>query len=161
VDTVEIVDPTHPLYGRTLPLVGITIKQRLGQTAVVWLHPGVERFVPLSATDLSERPPALPWPSRLSVDSLERLLAVVASLPHTDLEDADDDARTGTGTRSGAETGATGATDAALRGGRAAEGHERTIRTGEESARGVENPLGGDEDGGTSGLSTHDAGGGR
>ncbi len=94
MDTVEIVDPTHPLHGKTLPLVGITTRQRLGRVAVVWLYPGVERCVPLSATNLSETPSAPPSPSRLSVASLERLLAVVASLPQTDLEDADDDART-------------------------------------------------------------------
>lgn len=89
MDTVEIVDPTHPLYGKTLPLVGVTTRQRLGRTAVVWLYPGVERCVPLSATDLAEIRPAPPSSSRLSVASLERLLAVVASLLRTDLEDAE------------------------------------------------------------------------
>ncbi len=33
-DTVEVTDPTHPLYGLSFPLIGITVKQRLGR--VVW-----------------------------------------------------------------------------------------------------------------------------
>jgi hypothetical protein len=159
VDEVEIVDPTHPLHGKTLPLVGITTRQRLGGVAVVWLYPGVERCVPLSATDLAETPPAPPSPSRLSVASLERLLAVVASLPWTeDAEDADDDgARTGLG----AEPEGTGATDAALRGKRASEERRGTDRTGDGPARGVEGPAFGDEGGGSSGLPARGAKGGR
>jgi hypothetical protein len=33
VEEVEIVDPTHPLHGKTLPLVGITTRQHLGRVA--------------------------------------------------------------------------------------------------------------------------------
>ncbi|MDP9476772.1 MAG: hypothetical protein M3R38_13985 [Actinomycetota bacterium] len=157
MDEVEIVDPTHPLYGRTLPLVGVTTRQRLGRVAVVWIHPGVERCVPLSATDLAETPPASPSPSRLSVASLKRLLAVVASLPQADVEDADDDARTGPG----AEPGGTGATDAALRAERTGERRRRTYRGGDRAARGVEDPLRGDEGGGPQGLPARDAKGDR
>ena len=155
MDEVEIVDPTHPLHGKTLPLVSITTRQRLGRVAVVWISPGVERCVPLSATDLAETPPATPSPSRLSVVSLKRLLAVVASLPLADVEGADDDARTGPG----AEPGATRATDASLRVGRA-EGR-RTDRAGNGSARGVGGPARGDEGGGTQGLPARDAEGDR
>jgi hypothetical protein len=87
VDTVEIVDPTHPLYGKTLPLVGITTTKRiLGPAAIVWIDPGVEKAVALSATSLADSP-APPSPCRLSVDSVERLLAVVASLPDTGPEE--------------------------------------------------------------------------
>jgi hypothetical protein len=158
VDTVEIVDPTHPLYGKKLPLVGFNTKQHLGRVAVVWLHQGVERCVPLSATDLAEIPQAPPPPSRLSVDSLERLLAVVASLPQTNpLEDADDDARTSPRDRSGT----TGPTDAALRGKRAGEERRGTNRTGDGPARGVEGSASGDEGGGSSGLPARDAKGDR
>jgi hypothetical protein len=158
VDTVEIVDPAHPLYGKTLPLVGLTTRQRLGRVAVVWLYPGVERCVPLSATDLAEIPPAPPSPSRLSVASLERLLAVVASLPHTDsLEDADDDSRTGPGS----ELGPAGATDASLRGERTGGKKGRADRTGDGSMGSMGGSFCGDEGGGPSGLSAHDEGGGR
>lgn len=88
VDTVEIVDPTHPLYGKTLPLVAITTTRRiLGRAAIVWIDPGVEKAVPLRATNLADSPAPLPSPCRLSVASAERLLAVVASLPETGSEE--------------------------------------------------------------------------
>jgi hypothetical protein len=53
-DTVEVTDPTHPLYGLSFPLIGITVKQRLGRVCVVWLYPGIERVIPVSATNLAE-----------------------------------------------------------------------------------------------------------
>lgn len=81
IDTVEIVDPTHPLYDKKLPLVGFSTKQHLGRVAIVWLYPGVERCVPVSATDLAQTPLAPPSQSRLSVDSLERPMASLIAPP--------------------------------------------------------------------------------
>ena len=52
-DTVEVTDPTHPLYGLSFPLIGITVKQRLGRVCLVWLHPGIERAIPVRATNLA------------------------------------------------------------------------------------------------------------
>src|SRR5262249_13093012 len=85
-DTVTVTDPTHPLSGRTFPLVGITTKQRLGRVCVVWLYPGVERVIPLAATSLTAPPPP-PSPCKLSVAGLHTLLAVVASLADLRQED--------------------------------------------------------------------------
>jgi hypothetical protein len=78
-DTVTVTDPTHPLYDLTLPLIGITTKQRLGRVCVVWLYPGVERVIPGAATTLAGPPPPLS-PCRLSVAGIHTLLSVVASL---------------------------------------------------------------------------------
>jgi hypothetical protein len=75
-DTVTVTDPTHPLSGRTFPLVGVTTKQRLGRVCVVWLHPGVERVIPVAATTLAPAPPPPP-PCKLSVAGLHTLLAVL------------------------------------------------------------------------------------
>jgi len=77
-DTVEVTDPTHPLYGLTFPLIGMTTKPRLGRVCIVRLSPGVERVIPVAATSLGGNPTA-PSPCRLSVDGLHALLAVVAS----------------------------------------------------------------------------------
>src|SRR5215471_11056053 len=77
-DTVEVTDPTHPLYGLTFPLIGITNKPRLGRVCVVWLYPGVERVISIAATSLASSPP-VPSRCRLSVEGLHALLAVVAS----------------------------------------------------------------------------------
>src|SRR5262249_45165733 len=74
-DTVEVTDPTHPLYGLTFPLIGVTTKPRLGRVCVVWLYPGVERVIPVAATSLVEPLPGPPASCRLSVAGLEALLA--------------------------------------------------------------------------------------
>jgi hypothetical protein len=77
--TVTVTDPTHPFYGLTLPLVGVTVKKRLGRVAVVWLHPGIERVIPVAATNLTENN-SRPSPCCLSYAGIQALLAVVASL---------------------------------------------------------------------------------
>src|SRR5262249_55295627 len=77
-DTVEVTDPTHPLYGLTFPLIGVTTKPRLGRVCVVWLYPGVERIIPLTATSLADPLPGPAASCRLSVAGLEAFLAVVA-----------------------------------------------------------------------------------
>lgn len=113
MDTVEVIDPTHALYGKILPLVGVTTRKNLGRVAIVRIHPGVERKIPLSATSLADTLTPPPSPCRLSVVSVERLLAVVASLPDTGLEEEHGE------NHPGGE--ATGATRATSRGKRAAE----------------------------------------
>src|SRR5262245_28305181 len=86
-DMVEVTDPTHPLYGLTFPLIGVTTKQRLGRVCVVWLYPGVERVLPVAATSLAGSAPLPPSPCRLSVAGPEALLAVVASQADPDQEE--------------------------------------------------------------------------
>lgn len=75
-ETVEVTDPAHPLYGLTLPLLGIAKKQYLGRVCVVWLHPGVERLVPVAATNLAGIVTS-PSPCRLSVAAIQALVAAV------------------------------------------------------------------------------------
>src|SRR5262252_2828669 len=86
-DTIEVTDPTHPLYGLTFPLVGLTTKPRLGRVCVVWLYPGVERIIPCVATSLSETPTA-PFPCRLCLEGLQALLAVVTAWDSRPPQDA-------------------------------------------------------------------------
>lgn len=74
-ETVTIVDPRHPLYGRTLLLVSIGTKAYLGQCCTVWIRPGVERCVPIGATDLAFDPHDVS-PIPLSLASLRQLLHV-------------------------------------------------------------------------------------
>jgi hypothetical protein len=69
-----VVDPRHPLFGMTLRLVGITRKQYQGTCCVVWLIPGVERLVPLAATDRSPESIAL-YALPLSLPSVRQLTA--------------------------------------------------------------------------------------
>ena len=88
IDTVTVTDPIHPLYGLTFPLIGVTTKQRLGRVCVVWLYPGVERVIPVTATDLADHTPPLPSRCRLSITGIDALLAVVASQADLSQEDA-------------------------------------------------------------------------
>ena len=77
-EAVLITDPTHPLYGLTLPCLGITTKQRLGPACVVWLAPGIERLVPVAATSLSAITRPVPR-CRLAPASVAVFLRVLAS----------------------------------------------------------------------------------
>jgi hypothetical protein len=87
--TIDIVDPTHPLYGLRLPLLGVTTKQYVGKACVVWIQPGIERIIPFAATNLADSLP--PPPScLLSPQALQRLLRVVASIAELRPEDADE-----------------------------------------------------------------------
>ncbi len=86
-DTVEVTDPTHPLYGLSFPLIGITVKQRLGRVCLVWLHPGIERAIPVSATNLAGEERVLSA-CRLSIAGLQALLRVLSSLVSPSQEDA-------------------------------------------------------------------------
>ena len=86
----------------------------------MWIRTGVERVVPLSATSLADAPAPSPPPCRLSVASVERLLAVVTSLPDTGSEEKHGEDHPSTAT-SAATGEASGAARAAPRGERAAE----------------------------------------
>lgn len=87
-DTVEVIDPGHPLYGLTLSLIGITKKQCVGNACVVWTQPGIERIAPLAATSLARG--IVPQSScRVSVEAIRRLLHVVATIPELHVEDID------------------------------------------------------------------------
>src|SRR5262249_41807517 len=91
-EAVEILDPTHPLFGLTLPLLEVSVHASLGRVCVVQLRPNRTRLIPLAATNLGGIfPPASPC--RLSVPSASALLRVVASFPPSCQEDAHAQAR--------------------------------------------------------------------
>jgi hypothetical protein len=86
-ESVKVIDPTHPFYGLTLPLLEISVKEPLGPVCVVRLRPNVKRLIPLTATHLGGVfPPASPC--RLALAAASALLAVVASLSPFGQEDA-------------------------------------------------------------------------
>lgn len=91
---VTIVDPRHPLCGRTLPLAGITQKPYIGRCCVVWIRPTVERHVPVSATDLEFDPNDLS-PIPLSVASVRQLLHVFDRVSRASKGDEADGLQTG------------------------------------------------------------------
>src|SRR5499427_668211 len=79
--TITVLDPRHPMYGRTFPLVAITHHSQLGRCCVVWLQPHVERFIPVQATNLAFDPNAIS-PSPLSIAAVEHLLRVFQDIQH-------------------------------------------------------------------------------
>lgn len=72
-ETVTVVDPCHPLSGRTLPCLGIANSSRRGCCCIVWIRPTIERHVPVTATNLEYDPTTL-YPLPISVDSLRQFL---------------------------------------------------------------------------------------
>ncbi len=72
-ETVTVVDPRHPLFGRTLPCVGIANSSHRGRCCIMWIRPTVERHVPVSATNL-EYHPQTHFPLPISVGSLRQFL---------------------------------------------------------------------------------------
>ena len=72
-ETITVVDPRHPLFGRTLPCVGISNSCHRGRCCIVWIRPTVERHVPVTATNLEYDPSTL-YPLPISLASLQQLL---------------------------------------------------------------------------------------
>ena len=77
-ETVSVVDPSHHLFGRTFPLLGIVSKTYLGRCCVIWLDE-TEQFVPLMATDHSPEP-LIVYPLPLSVSAIRQFVAVYAGI---------------------------------------------------------------------------------
>src|SRR5260370_12374363 len=72
-EAITVVDPRHPLFGRTLPCVGISNSCHRGRCCIVWIRPTVERQVPVTATNLEYDPSTL-YPLPISLESLQQLL---------------------------------------------------------------------------------------
>lgn len=80
-ETVMVVDPRHPLFGRTLPYVGISNSSHRGRCCIVWIGPTIERHIPVSATNLEFDPTTLS-PLAISVESLRQLVYEFTCMTH-------------------------------------------------------------------------------
>lgn len=77
-EEVRVLDPRHPLFGRTFQVLGRSLFRRVGCVpcyAVVY-RDGVTLNVPVAATEAEDVPIA---PTKLSVEALRDLLNVVDS----------------------------------------------------------------------------------
>jgi hypothetical protein len=79
--TITVVDPRHPLCGRTLTLVGMTHHAQLGRCCVVWLRPQMGRLVPVQAPNWAFDPNDMS-PSPLSLAAVEQWLRVFHDIQH-------------------------------------------------------------------------------
>src|SRR5207247_1722874 len=86
-DLVEVIDPSHPLFGLRLPLLRVELRERLGRVCIVSIAPGLERLIPVAATNLGGclYPTS---PCRLSIAAIQQLLAVAAAVAQWTEEDA-------------------------------------------------------------------------
>jgi len=89
-ETVTIVDPRHPLYDQTFPLLYLTNARNLIQCCVVRLTPSVERLIPITATDLVPAPPVV-FPSPVDLSSLQRLITTFRSIQAAIAEEEHDE----------------------------------------------------------------------
>jgi len=69
---VTIIDPRHPLYNQTFPLLHIKHKQKLIPACLIRLKAGVERLVPIEVTNLAISAPTV-FPVPLDLSSLHNL----------------------------------------------------------------------------------------
>jgi hypothetical protein len=99
-EKVTIVDPRHPLYHQTFPLLHIKNQRQLIPSCLVRLPEGVERLVPVAATNLATSPLNV-HPSPLDVSSLQKLVHAfmyIQALVETECGDGN-----ATGTQSNAD----------------------------------------------------------
>jgi hypothetical protein len=78
-ETVTIVDPCHPLYDQTFQLLHIKNHKYLTPSCLVRLPEGVERLVPLAATNLAATPVDV-YPLPFDVSSLQSLIQTFVHL---------------------------------------------------------------------------------
>jgi hypothetical protein len=73
---VEVIDPTHPLYGRRFRLVSITRGTCSDSRARVEWRFGLTLLLPLEVTNLVPRNEQRTTPTKLSIKAIEELVAV-------------------------------------------------------------------------------------
>ena len=72
-ETVTIIDPRHPLYDRTFPLLDIANRAHIGRACVIQLRDGLERIVPLAVTDRAPESVTI-FPLSLNLSSVRQLV---------------------------------------------------------------------------------------
>jgi hypothetical protein len=72
---VTVIDPRHPLYQRTLPLVGMVKRRDLGPCCIVLVEGISQQYIPVKATSWSTEL-VWEWASPLNLSSVQQLLAI-------------------------------------------------------------------------------------
>jgi hypothetical protein len=88
-ETITVIDPRHPLVGRTFPLINIANMPRKGPCCIVRYLGSLERFIPLSATDRSSDPIQISS-SSVNLASVRQLLQKYEQLMSQLAEDRED-----------------------------------------------------------------------
>lgn len=92
---VRIVDPRHPLYGLTMPVLRVSQAPGVGPYYVVLFKNNIERRVPVVMTDRSPEPVVIPSLS-LDLRSVRQLLTTYQHISLQLAEDTDHGTNEGT-----------------------------------------------------------------
>src|SRR5262245_47720338 len=79
-DVVEVTDPTHPLFGRRFAVLRLCQRPHGGGLVEVLYHQHLRLHIPLSSTDRATGP-ALHSRTKLTLEAIQRLLALVKECP--------------------------------------------------------------------------------
>ena len=85
-----MVDPRHPLYDQTFPLLYLTHARQMVRCAVVQLAPDVTRLIPIAATDHAAVPPVV-FSAPVDLSSLQGLIATFQGIQATIQEEVHDE----------------------------------------------------------------------
>jgi hypothetical protein len=89
-ETITVIDPRHPLYGRSFPLIEISNKQYMGCCCVVSYRPSLARYIPLEATDRSLEPLVIE-PLPLNLKAVQQLLTSYEKIVAQSVEGTEDE----------------------------------------------------------------------
>lgn len=128
---VTVLDPRHQLFGCTFPLVEIVGEEEYDRYCVVRLPSGVERRIPVEATDRADAPIEA-CHSPLTLTTIGRLLGAYARLIRQDGEGLDELAESGQSERSQEPTTAPAQASGGRRG-QAASGFGGSGASGEKA----------------------------
>lgn len=88
-EIITVINPRHPLFGRTFLLINIIHKPRMGSYCVVRYLDSLERSIPLSATDRSLDPPEV-FEASINLASVRQLLKKYTQITSQSAEDVED-----------------------------------------------------------------------
>ena len=88
-ETITVIDPRHPLFGRTFLLINIIHRPRLGSFCVIRYLDSLERSIPLEATNRSLEPPEIST-SSINLASVRQLLRKYEQITSQSMEDVED-----------------------------------------------------------------------
>ena len=78
-ETVTVVDPRHPLFDQTFPVLHIKNQHQLVPSCLVQLAVGARRLIPIRVTNLAPVPPDV-FPLSIDISSLQNLSATFARI---------------------------------------------------------------------------------
>jgi hypothetical protein len=102
-ETVTVVDPRHPLVGRTFRLLELANKPYFGYCCLVAFRGPVERHIPVCVTNLAAEPLVI-FPLPLDLASVQQLVATYERIGCQRAEGTEDESQRPVADRNGGES---------------------------------------------------------